>query len=262
MKKKLLLLSFLAMSLVILQSSINGVTNSQQLDRTNSPFTAGNCAACHSGGSFESNMTVELIDKADQKVGTYIGGETYTIRYTINATGAAKYGIQSTILAADSTDAGTLTAKSANTQTSILANKTYLDQKTASTSNVFEANWTAPSINKGDINIYTSGLAANGNSAATGDKFISADPFVLKPTLIGINGPSLSLNIYPNPTFDKLTIESQSTAKFIEIYNIRGQLQLRINNSNAINTNTLNSGIYIIKVNMDNQVFQQKILKN
>ena len=59
-----------------------------------------------------------------------------------------------------------------------------------------------------------------------------------------------------------MTIESAETPQSIEIYDITGQLQLSNNNSKVIITNTLESGIYIIKVNIGNQVFNQKVLKN
>lgn len=262
MKKKLLLLSFLSLALVILQSSINGVTTTQLLDRTNSPVTSGNCSACHSGGSFESNMTIELIDINDKIVTNYIPGESYTVKYTLNATGAAKFGLQSTILGSDSSMAGTLTAKSANTAAKDLNSRTYIDHKTASTANIFEATWKAPSTDIGIVTIYSSGLAANGNSGTTGDKPINIDPISISRATQGIANPKLILNVYPNPTIESLTIESAETPQFIEIYNIKGQLQLSISNTREIATKTLNAGIYIVKVKIDNQVFQQKVLKN
>jgi hypothetical protein len=262
MKKKLLLLSFLSLAFVILQSSINGVSTAQLLDRTNSPLTAGNCSACHSGGSFESNMTIELIDKNDKIVTNYIPGENYTIRYSINATGATKYGIQSTVLGTETNNAGVLTAKSANSKVTDLNKRTYLDHKTASNDNIFEATWKAPDTDIGIVKIYSSGLAANGNSATTGDKPINIDPLSIAPSTQSIFNPELSLKVYPNPTINSLTIESAETPQSIEIYDITGQLQLSNNNSKVIITNTLESGIYIIKVNIGNQVFNQKVLKN
>lgn len=262
MKRKLLLLSFLALALVILQSSINGVSTAQMLDRTNSPLTSGDCSACHSGGGFESNMTIELIDKNNNNVTDYIPGEDYTIRYTINATGATKYGIQSAVLGADTSNAGMLTAKSTNTKTSDINKRTYVDHKTASNDNTFEASWKAPSTNIGAVKIYSSGLASNGNNATTGDKVVITAPVSINPATQSIISPKLSIKAYPNPMIESLTIETQITPKYIEIYDIKGTLLISNFNSKVITTSALSSGIYIVKVNIDNQVFQQKVLKN
>jgi hypothetical protein len=262
MKKKLLLMSILSIAYVAFQSSINGVTTAQQLDRTNSPLNAGNCSSCHSGGNFESNMTIELIDKNNQSVKNYAVGETYTVRYTINATGAAKFGLQSTILASDSSSAGTLTAKSANSQIVSLNNRTYLDHKTASTTNVFEANWVAPAVLKGDIKIYSSALAANGDNGTIGDKQITESPFVISPSASGLKNQSLTIKVYPNPTTESINIESNITPNTIEIYSLTGSLVLSANNTKTLNTNLLDNGIYLLKVKIGDQIFQQKILKN
>ena len=262
MKKKLLLLTILSSTYIVFQSSMNGVTTAQLADRTNSPLTVGNCSACHSGGSFESNMTIELIDKNNQTVTLYEPGEEYTVRYTINATGATKYGLQSTILAADTSNAGTITAKSSNTKTTALKGRTYVDHKTSSNENVFEVTWKAPTENIGEVKIYSSGLAANGNNGTSGDKPININPVTVGPAVLSTLQNQISIKTYPNPVVDKLKIESAFTPQSILLYNLKGQLMLENYNSNEINTMALQSGIYIVEFRIKDQKYQQKIVKN
>lgn len=70
------------------------------------------------------------------------------------------------------------------------------------------------------------------------------------------------LDIYPNPTKDILNIVSNESIENISIYTVSGQLMLNeVNPSNAINVSTLPVGMYIINVQIGNQIQQQKFIK-
>jgi len=78
----------------------------------------------------------------------------------------------------------------------------------------------------------------------------------------GLN-PS-GLNIYPNPVTDKLQIESSITVQNIELYSIDGKVvyQSKPNTNNiSISLNHLKTGIYFLRVQTNNQLFTEKIVK-
>ncbi len=70
------------------------------------------------------------------------------------------------------------------------------------------------------------------------------------------------ISVYPNPASNYVNIFSK-TAGTMDIYNISGLLvkSNKINNSvKRVDISDLSSGIYIIKVNMENQSFTQKLV--
>jgi hypothetical protein len=89
-------------------------------------------------------------------------------------------------------------------------------------------------------------------------------------TSIGVNEVDKSISdiiIYPNPTSENITIESTgSNFDVIEVYDVLGQkiLSSEIKNLNrtAINLNSLNSGIYFLKVYSRTKLIKvEKIIK-
>ncbi|MEC8133995.1 MAG: T9SS type A sorting domain-containing protein, partial [Bacteroidota bacterium] len=56
-----------------------------------------------------------------------------------------------------------------------------------------------------------------------------------------------SLDIYPNPTSDKITVFGLKVIK-MKIYNNLGQLILEANNTNVLNVSSLLAGVYFIKI--------------
>lgn len=62
------------------------------------------------------------------------------------------------------------------------------------------------------------------------------------------------IKIHPNPTTGILNFESSGTIKSVEVYNSVGQKIKTFGNARQIDISLLNSGLYFIKVNMDNQI--------
>jgi len=77
------------------------------------------------------------------------------------------------------------------------------------------------------------------------------------------DGGILDFSFYPNPVNDELNIVSNSDVKNISITNVSGQKVININsNSKKINTSTLTSGTYFVKVTLSNgQIETFKIIK-
>ena len=106
----------------------------------------------------------------------------------------------------------------------------------------------------------------------TNPKFIVKS---IKPTTTGINTPNETIKkkiqIHPNPVGDMLNAYvdashiNNSTA-IVNIYDVSGQLQYKsttalTNNQLKTNTTHLTSGIYVLKIYVDNQIFTQKFIK-
>ncbi|TYA55950.1 endonuclease [Formosa maritima] len=78
------------------------------------------------------------------------------------------------------------------------------------------------------------------------------------------NFTSEDFNIYPNPVSDILNIQLKNPNETqIEIYNILGKrvLTKTINQSQIINIENLNSGIYILKFTQGNSTISKKLIK-
>ena len=80
---------------------------------------------------------------------------------------------------------------------------------------------------------------------------------------LGVNTLEVSstLNIYPNPTSDNISISTALTIDKIEMYNILGKLQkVKIENKNIFLSNSA-TGIYFIKIYSGDTIITKKIIK-
>jgi hypothetical protein len=83
---------------------------------------------------------------------------------------------------------------------------------------------------------------------------------------VGINDNSAaSLTVYPNPVTDVVNIKGTSEIRDIQVVNLVGQVVLtqQVNSKNiSINTSNLKSGVYNLKVRMDDGFVSRKIVVN
>lgn len=57
-----------------------------------------------------------------------------------------------------------------------------------------------------------------------------------------------TLNVYPNPTKDYITVDTQQMIKHLELYNLGGKLIIRNNYKNEVDLSQLSDGIYLLKI--------------
>src|SRR5690606_20473641 len=57
-----------------------------------------------------------------------------------------------------------------------------------------------------------------------------------------------SISVYPNPTRDKLYIQSEYKVNDIKIYDMTGRFIKKIKNTSEVDMTTLNQGIYLLKI--------------
>jgi len=81
--------------------------------------------------------------------------------------------------------------------------------------------------------------------------------------LIGIDENRIQkIQIYPNPAHDEIFIKSELPIKKVEIYSTIGALLIREDNfAKKISVSTLLKGVYILKIDTENDTFIQKIVK-
>lgn len=74
----------------------------------------------------------------------------------------------------------------------------------------------------------------------------------------------LQLNLYPNPAIDQLNISSTQTINRITIYNNASQVvyQQEMGGKKSVTLNTLSykAGIYVIKIDTDNEQITQRLV--
>jgi len=114
-------------------------------------------------------------------------------------------------------------------------------------------------------------IASNGNIVAIGSPY-EATPFAtgkayyLDTTLGTSNFEQKMSNLFPNPTYDIVSVQNNSTTEIVktEVYSVTGKLLLsEINNINKISLEKFSQGLYFVKLYYQNtQVETFKIIRN
>lgn len=114
------------------------------------------------------------------------------------------------------------------------------------------------------LEIYNNDLYAGGNFDSAGN--------VMSPKIAKWNSPvgiedffsSNSLHIFPNPTFDKITIKSCMQLDYIELHDLSGKLlkQNKLADKEfELDVTDLSAGIYFITINQKGKLFHNKVVK-
>jgi pyridoxine 5'-phosphate synthase PdxJ len=102
--------------------------------------------------------------------------------------------------------------------------------------------------------------------AVTDTNACSADSYSIKYTISTIEDYSSSINIFPNPTNGNITVNSEYGIKTIELYNTIGNELLSVNNKEKkitetqLDLSTFAKEVYFIKINIDNQIINHRII--
>ena len=94
----------------------------------------------------------------------------------------------------------------------------------------------------------------------------SADSYSIQYTISSIGDYSSNINIFPNPTNGGITIIAENSIQSFALYNTIGNQLLSVdNNENNItkaklDLSTFAKGVYFIKINIDNQIINQRII--
>ena len=94
----------------------------------------------------------------------------------------------------------------------------------------------------------------------------NAPKYIINYTISSVEDYSLNTKIYPNPTNKNITIESEYAIKSILLYNTIGNQLYSVNNNNnqqkemTLDLSTFAKGIYFIKININNEIINERII--
>jgi hypothetical protein len=79
---------------------------------------------------------------------------------------------------------------------------------------------------------------------------------------VSIDQPDLiSFQISPNPTTGKLKIQTEKSIESIQVFNLFGEIILEVTARNEIDLTDQPPGIYVVKIQTDEGVFSEKVIK-
>lgn len=166
---------------------------------TNAPGE-NNCTSCHSSYSLTTNSSSISVSSTPSDIFTngYTPGTTYAITLTL-VSGYSRYGFEMTCLKTGNTAAGTFArTNTTNTSLQTASSKQYIGHKSASSTNTWSFNWTAPASGTGTVTFYAVGNLANGNSSESGDR-IHAKSFAVNEIIVPTCNLTASVTSSTNP---------------------------------------------------------------
>lgn len=114
----------------------------------------------------------------------------------------------------------------------------------------------------------TTYYATQSMSGCESNRSINANRFAVTTTLVVLGNVSFNIgafSVFPNPVDNLLTISGREILKSVSLYNTIGQeiMHLTPNQKELqINTATINSGVYFLKLNTEKESRTLKIIKN
>lgn len=277
-----LLFLFTSVAIVALSFS-DSFTNSAQppTGYTGAPGdNACSQSGCHVGNS-GTNVDGIIALGGSGIAGGVTAGTQYNI--TVNAgNGKNKYGFSLTALDGDNNGAGTFQVVTANNSVTATANgRSYISHLNASSTNAWAVKWTAPTPVPSDLKFYLAVNRANNDGASSGDQIVlnqynvTSSGFQLEGA-VGVEpinvDDATEVTMFPNPVVGDLNLifsnnEYQNVKA--EIYSINGQLIKVLMNEDlgsgshdrSFNVSgELQTGMYLVKMNMGSQQYFKKIM--
>jgi hypothetical protein len=261
MKKNSLLSIFcLAIGAYMWLGHSSGPGSVQNTDRTGSPLSPDFCKACHSGGSFGTEVSILLLGENDT-ITEYVPATTYTLQVKVSATGAEGYGFQAVALDINNAGVGAYGTAASGTQVTAVAGVNYFEHSARSASPTFEIEWTAPDAGAGDVTFYAAGNAVNANFQTSGDLPDTAKLVLTEAVSAGLHDQAaalIELQVSPNPSasFIQARWSPQVNATRMEINDLTGKsyysrsLQNQ-SSSSEIAVYNLPAGIYFARLLTD-----------
>jgi len=89
-----------------------------------------------------------------------------------------------------------------------------------------------------------------------------ATEYIAQPALgVSTNEFLAAISMYPNPTNGVVTINTKEHVDNIEVYTILGKKVKEVENRASIDVKELTSGIYILKIRIENTIISKKLMK-
>ncbi|HCQ30177.1 MAG TPA: hypothetical protein DIU39_07820 [Flavobacteriales bacterium] len=228
--------------------------------KTGSPGDGSDCTSCHSGTAQTASNSVTI--SSDIPVSGYVPGTTYTITVEGVQQNITKFGFE--ITAEDNANAKAGSWATANNETQVKSSNWVTHTSSGTAGNGFKIwtmNWTAPVAGTGDVTFYAAVNATNANGANSGDLIMLNNITVQEDASASVNNLATSkISVYPNPTADYIYIKSEQIIDNVQIFDISGK-NVYAGKSNVVNLKTLPQGTYFVRLEVNNTVSIQKIVK-
>jgi hypothetical protein len=270
MKKKFLLFSLSAVTLgATLMSDSSGPAQGSN-NRTGVNGSTTNCGGgCHGGNSANTTATIRVDSTGGVAVTKYVAGMTYTVTVTGSHTTLTKYGFQFATVSGSGTSqvqAGTYGATlPSQVAKHVLSSISFIEQSSTITGPLSKSfTWTAPASSVGDIKMYLTVNAVNGNGSADGSDFSGNTSktltFYTPPTSVADVTGKISVNAFPNPVMNELNLQMGNAYSnySVQVYDITGrnimntEIAASATGSATINTSNWIQGLYKVVVSNNN----------
>lgn len=272
MKRNLIGLMLMALACYTWFGNASGPGKVQNTDRTGSPLSPGYCNACHSGGSFGTDVSLLLVDANNDTVGEYIPANSYTLKVSIAASGAEGYGFQTVPLTSGNIGAGTFGTPAAGTQITSIGPAAYFEHSSRSGAGNFEIEWTAPEAGTGAVTFYAAGNAVNANFGPSGDNADTTSMIIAESLSSGLRdqiAQTLQLEVFPSPAQHEIMTKwsTEVKAELISINDLTGKTyyteDIKPKSAPALNIPVfeLPSGIYFVRLLTSEGFQSQKFVK-
>lgn len=206
-----------------------------------SPREGGNnCTVCHMGTANSGGGSLSFSG-----IEGYAPGQTYTITVNVNDETSTKRGFQAIILNDNNEPAGTLKPLTGNELFSSAGNS-YVQHASPNSNGAFTFEWQAPATNQGELTMYASGNASNGDKSVSGDK-IYTNSMKLSALTSLEQAPSAALvSLYPNPSTGHVLL-NLSQMLDVRIVTLHGQEVFRRDNAQGrVLASGLIPGTYLV----------------
>ena len=235
------------------------------------------CTACHSGTVNSGSGTLSITSNASNNV--YIPGMTYTITVSLEQSGILRYGflVLSGYSASDNASLGTINlTNTTETQQKTPGQRRYVTHRQAGTAGpngnkTWSFDWVAPSTDKGDIEFYVSGNAANNNGSTSGDQVYTSSLTLTSTPVTVLDAQSASLAVYPSMVENNLKVKVENLSSRdlqIRVLNAAGQEvkllrkdMIGSSNLEEIDASSWGQGIYFIEVTGDDFRAVEKVVR-
>lgn len=195
------------------------------------------CHDCHDDFTENSGGGSVALTSTNLTGWEYVPGTTYHMTCTVARTGMPLFGLGLECLTSTNSNAGTLTITDAthtttkNATVSGVSRKNVVHKLNGGASNdskAFNFDWVAPASNIGNVTFYYAGVASNADGDETVGDYVYTGSQVVTPAInTGIEEATAlgTVNVYPNPVSDALTLSYDlSAAGRVEatLYDIQG----------------------------------------
>lgn len=228
-----------------------------------------NCTTCHGGLAVTKDgwITSDIPEEG------YVPGKTYTIRAVNTAMGATRFGFAVSPQALNGDLLGTLMITDTS-RTKLVGDNKYVTYKADGVegldSNVWVFDWVAPQTGAGEVVFYGAFNSNPGHKGLDGTTLSTLKAREKGTTgLASISDKVSNLLIYPNPVTDfvKVSFDMKNPGNVnIDITDINGKSVALIAKgkqrgtiSKEVNTKGWAEGIYLLRMEIDNQTFTRKI---